>query len=265
MTSARAIERVRGFVLACRDYGESDRIVTVFTSEKGKLKGIAKGARASRKRFANTIELFCLSSMLVSRRRPGGLYLIEECDVINHYPAIRGDLEKTLAASCFGELADLFSTEEKPAIRLFEHLKGFLDLLEGGSFSESLLRLFELRLLSLSGYEPALDRCVGCGAPLDRNRGVSFIPEEGGSRCERCRGSESPGVRLSAGTVQTLITGKTIALDRVRRLSFSGQALRESDVMLSRLIRHILGREPRSFRVYRDVLFLGRREGEDIS
>lgn len=261
MTSARAIDRVRGYVLACRDYGESDRIVTLLTSEKGKFKGIAKGARKSRRRFANAIELFCLSSILVSRRRPEGLHLIEECDVINHYPAIRGDLEKALAASCFCELADLFSAEEKPGPRLFNHLKGFLDLLETGPFSESLLRLFELRLLSLAGYEPALEGCSGCGSPLDRNRGVSFIPEEGGSRCERCHASESAGVSLSPGTVQTLVTGKTIALDKVRRLSFTGQALRESDAMLSRFIRHILGREPRSMRVYRDVLLLGRNGG----
>ncbi|MCK9229554.1 MAG: DNA repair protein RecO [Syntrophales bacterium] len=258
--TGRAVERVRGYVLAYRDYGESDRIVTVLTGEKGKFKGIAKGARRSRKRFANAIELFCLSSILVSRRRPEGLYLIEECDVINHYPAIREDLEKTLAASYFSELVDLFTAEEKPGPRLFDHLKGFLDLLEHGPLSESLSRFFELRLLSLSGYEPALDRCAGCGSPLGGTRGLSFVPEEGRSRCEGCCGPESSGVHLSPGTIQTLIAGNTIALDKIRRLSFTGRALRESDAMMSRLIRHILGREPRSMRVCKEVLLLARRK-----
>ncbi|MDD5475028.1 MAG: DNA repair protein RecO [Syntrophales bacterium] len=257
MTGVRTIERVIGYVLSSQDYGESDRIVTFFSGEKGKLKGIAKGARKSRRRFVNALEPFCLSSILLSRRRAGRLFIIEECDVVNHYAAVRQDIEKTLAASYFAELADLFTVEEKPAKRLFDHMKDFLDLLAASSFSESLVRLYELRLLALSGYDPALDSCTVCGKVLNRGEGGTFVLEDGGVRCSPCRGLVSRGIAISPGTVKTLVTGKTMPLDKIRRLAFTGLALRESDEILTRLIRHILGREPRSLRVYREVILLG--------
>ncbi|OPL16421.1 MAG: hypothetical protein AVO39_06105 [delta proteobacterium MLS_D] len=259
MTEEERKQRALGCVLACRDYGEADRIVTFFTAERGKLKGIAKSARKSAKRFSNAIELFSLSQIIFSRRRAGTLYLIEDCHVVNHYSRIREDLEKTLAASYFIELIDLFSLEEKPAAHLFDHLKTFLDLLEDGPFSASLVRLFELRLLNLCGYEPALERCARCGVPLDTGEKIMFCAEDGGISCSRCRRDTAVGIRVSAGTVKTLITGKHLPPDKLRRLVFSGQALRESEEILTRFIVHVLGKQPRSLHVFREVLLLGNR------
>ena len=54
----RTSHKTEAIVLRCLDYGESDRIVTFYTRDYGKLRGIAKGARRSRKRFANALELF---------------------------------------------------------------------------------------------------------------------------------------------------------------------------------------------------------------
>jgi DNA repair protein RecO (recombination protein O) len=80
----RSTHKASAFVLRTLDYGESDRIVTFYTDEFGKLKGIAKGARRSRKRFANAIEMFSCSTIVFSRKNNQGLALIENCDVSNH-------------------------------------------------------------------------------------------------------------------------------------------------------------------------------------
>lgn len=258
MTREDRTERESGFVLSCRDYGESDRIVTFFTGGRGKLKGIAKGARRSTRRFSNSMELFCLSSFLFSRGRSGALYLIENCDVEEHFPGIRGNVEKTLTASYFIELVDLFTPEEKPSPALFEHLKLFLGLLEKGTLTESIMRLFELRILNLSGYGPALERCARCGKPLCDEEAPFFFAEEGGVRCQLCRpASGSGGIKLSPGTVRTLVAGKNLPPGKVPRLVFSPRILQESDEILSRVLRHVLGREPRSLGVLRDVLDMG--------
>ncbi len=256
MTRDNQSERIRGYVLSCRDYGESDRIVTFFTGEKGKLKGIAKGARKSARRFSNSMELFCLSSFMFSRRRSGSLYFIENCDVIEHHPRIRSDIDKTLAASYFIELTDLFTEEEKPDSKLFRHLMQFLDLLEEGLLSESLLRIFELRVLALSGYDPALDHCARCGKAAESGQDVIFSIDEGGICCDRCRPSQGSSIRISPGTARTLLAGKNLPADRIRRLAFSAQTLRESNEILGRLIRHTLGKEPRSLGVFRQVRHL---------
>ncbi len=250
---AKRTQKATGCILNFRDYGESDRIVTILTDEAGKLKGIAKGARRSQKRFANAIEPFSVSSILFSRRKPEGLCLIEDCHVTNHYPKIREDLGKTLYASYFIDLVDLFSVEGAENRLLFFHLRNFLDLLESGPLSESILRLFELRLLCISGYEPALELCIACKTPLDRLKELSFIFEDGGIRCRECRPGAPQGVTLSPGTAMTLIAGKTMALEKIRRLVFSEQSLRESRMLLVPWIRHILGNEPKSLRVLQEV------------
>lgn len=256
MTQNSHTERVPGYVLSCRDYGESDRIVTFFTGERGKLKGIAKGARKSTRRFSNSMELFCLSSFMFSKRRSGSLYFIENCDVIEHYSRIRSDIDKTLAASYFIELTDLFTGDEKPGPKLFHHLMQFLDLLEEGPLSESLMRIFELRVLALSGYDPALDRCARCGAATTDRHHMSFSVEEGGIHCVHCRPESGGGIRVSPGTVRTLCAGRNLPVEKIRRLSFSARSLRESDEILGRLIRHVLGREPRSLGVFKQVRYL---------
>src|SRR5512136_629137 len=125
-------QKTKAIVLRSLDYGESDRILTFLTDEFGKLKGIAKGARRSKRRFANALEPFSLSNLLFSRRGRGGLALIEGSDVINHFAGIRTDLDRTLVAAYVAELADHFSMEGKKNLPLFDLLTDYLGFIESG-------------------------------------------------------------------------------------------------------------------------------------
>jgi len=241
------------FVVHFLNYGESDRIVTFFTRDFGKIKGIAKGARRSRKRFSNAIEPFSHSLLLFSRRDENTLAVIENCDVINHYPAIRSDLGRTMTASYLVELVDRFTAEGKRSLGTFQLLEDFLGLLEGGNGPEETARFFELRLLRLSGYEPVLERCVACDRPLDESGGVLFDAARGGVRCPRCDRNDQGGIPVSTGTIKTLLMGGQMEPALIGRLVLSENALRESSQILRHFIRHILGREPRSLQVLDEI------------
>lgn len=245
--------RASAFVLRFIDYGESDRIVTFYTDRSGKLKGIAKGARRSRKRFSNAIEPFCHSTILYSRRSKEGLALIENCDVIDHYPRIREDLEKTMVASCFIELIDHFTIEGRKVPGLFKLLENFLGLIEKGNNAEVTLRFFEIRLLKVAGYEPVLERCVKCGTPLNEMRAPFFCPADGGVMCSRCDGDRLDSLPVSAGTLKILSMGKKMDVDRIHRLVLSKKSLKESSDILRLFIRHTLGKEPKSHQVFRQI------------
>jgi len=249
----RALHRTSSFVLRFIDYGESDRIVTFYTDRSGKLKGIAKGARKSKRRFLNAIEPFCHSTVLYSRRTKEGLALIENCDVINHYPAIREDLERTMVASCFIELIDQFTIEGRRVPGLFKLLGDFLGLIEGGNGIEETLRFFELRLLKVTGYEPALERCVKCGTPLDTIKFPFFCPADGGIKCSDCERDRFDSLPVSAGTLKMLSMAIKMDTDRIHRLVLSKRAMRESGDILRLFIRHILGREPKSLQVFNQI------------
>lgn len=242
------------FVLHFLNYGESDRIVTFFTRDFGKVKGIAKGARRSKKRFSNAIEPFAYSMLFFSRRDENSLAIIENSDVMGHYPAIRADLERTMTATYMIELVDRFTVEGKRTPGIFTLLEDFLELLEEGNGVEETTRFFELRLLTLSGYEPTLERCIVCGTPLDETGSILFDAVRGGIRCSRCdRGNDQNGIPVSPGTIKTLMMGRRMEPDRIGRLVLSENALGESSRLLRHFIRHILGREPKSLQVLDEI------------
>ncbi|MBW2599133.1 MAG: DNA repair protein RecO [Deltaproteobacteria bacterium] len=245
--------KTEAFVLRFLNYGESDCIVTFFTREFGKLRGIAKGARRSKKRFSNAIEPFSYSTLLFSRRGDGGLAIIENCDVIEHYPGIRADLEKTMTASYMIDLVDQFTAESKKSAGIFQLLDDFLKLLETGNRLEETTRFFELRLLMLSGYEPVLGKCVICNTPLDKINTAFFDVTRGGIRCSLCGRGDQECIPVSTGTIKTLLMGKQTKTDRIHRLVLSENALKESRVIFRHFIRHILGKEPKSLRVLDEI------------
>lgn len=240
-------------MLRSLDYGESDRIVTFFTDGFGKVKAIAKGARRSRKRFANALENFSLGRIVFSRRGREELALLEACDAVQHFPDVRADLERTLTASYLIELVDAFTLEGKKNEGLFALLNTFLGILNAGNSSEGMVRIFELRLLGVLGYEPVLDRCSGCGTDPGEMKGIWFDPLEGGIRCGECvqRGREL--YQLMPGTVRTLALGRSVEPERLHRIIFSEASLKESRKAIGAFIRHLLGKELKSLNVLNEI------------
>ncbi len=254
---ARPLHRTEAIVLRLLDYGESDRIVTFITTGFGKIRGIAKGARRSRKRFANALEPFCRSTILFSRRSSEGLALIESSDVISHFPSIRADLERTLMASYLIDLTEQFTPEEKKNEPVFALLADFLGLIEAGPVTEAILRFFEIRILKLSGYEPVLDRCQICKAPLSGGSCYRFDPAAGGIACGSCTPRGPDALPLSLGTIRTLLMGREMAVDKLGRLLLTGPSAEEGRRMMTLFIRHLLGRELKSLHVLNDIRRLG--------
>ncbi len=253
MMVGRNVQKTRAIVLRTLDYGESDRIITFISADLGKLKGIAKGARRSRRRFVNALELFCLSDILFSRGARGGLYFIEGADVITHHPGIREDLGKTLLATYFSELVEGFSAEGKKNEELFRLLEDFLALLDREDPRTGIERFFEMKLLKLTGYDLHIGSCLACGKPLDEIADPAFIAAEGGIRCRSCLRNAAAALPVSPGTLKTLIAGSRADLPMVSRLVLSDRAERESRAVLGAIIEHLLGRAVRSLKVLDDM------------
>jgi DNA repair protein RecO (recombination protein O) len=253
MIQAGTPHHTEAIVLKVIDYGESDRIVTFCTQDFGKIRGIAKGARRSRKRFANALEPFSSLRIQFSRKRPESLALIKGCDVLSHFSGIRDDLEKTLAASYLIDLTDHFTPEDKKNEALFILLRDFLSLLEETAMTDALMRFFEIRLLGISGYDPVLTHCLRCKTPIGKQVAYRFDAARGGLTCDAC-GPESPeAIGVSLGTIRTLLLGRDMEIGHLGRLLLSGQSADESRRLLAHFIRHILGRELKSIQVLNEI------------
>jgi DNA repair protein RecO (recombination protein O) len=251
--SARESHKTAGFVLKSLSYGESDLIVTLYSRDFGKIKGIAKGAKRSKKRFANVFEPFSLTNIIFSQKNRDALAFIESCDIIDHYAAIRQDLEKTLIASYFIDLADHFSAEGKHNENLFLLLMDFLTILTRENISDTAIRFFEMRLLKIAGFEPALTACVRCKTPVVNGASYYFYPREGGIQCAACARPERYDQCVSAGTVRTLLLGKDMDLEKMKLVCLSGNLASESRNILCGFISYVLGKEVKSLKVMEQV------------
>ncbi len=142
-------------VLRLTDYAEADRIVSLFSLEHGKISGIARGAKRSRKRFAGALEPF--AHLKLQLHLGSGLANLVSADILDIFPGIRQNLTKIGSAAYACELVERLSPDEEPSPRLFRLLYCYLQRLDLAPVSASDRRFFAVNLLKILGYQPQLE------------------------------------------------------------------------------------------------------------
>jgi DNA repair protein RecO (recombination protein O) len=183
--------RAQAVVLRHANWGEADRILTLYTREHGKLRAIVKGARKIRSRKAGHLEPFTHVTLQLARGRD--IPIITQVETVDAYLPLREDLLRTGYASYMLELLDRFTYEEEgshPA--LFRLLTDSLARLCKAADPWLCVRYYEMRLLDYLGFRPQLFNCANCQReilPEDQ----FFSPSAGGVICPRC-GQGLPGL-----------------------------------------------------------------------
>lgn len=189
-------------VLHHTDYGEADRIVTLLTPDHGRLKGFARHARKSRRRFGAALEPFAEIRLHWTQRPGSDLASIQDAELVTLRAGLRNSLE-TLALAGYGcELSSALFDEAVGAAEIFLLLKAFLDHLDSAGASPEARLLLELRLLSVAGYVPHLQHCAACNADLPAGT-IGFSAARNGSLCDNCGGRQAH-LRIDRMTLGTL-------------------------------------------------------------
>ncbi len=238
-------------VVHSMNYGESDKIVTFFTQDFGKLKGIAKGARRSKKRFQNALDLFSHIRLIFFDREGMGLVRAQGSDILNSFPKIRENLKKIIYGTYFLEMVSEMAGEREVHPGAFDLLLSFLMTLEGVEPQEEQLRMFEIRILSQFGYRPNLKRCPLCKRDwegLKETPAVFFSVERGTLLCGGCSKPADHLIPLSLGTARLIEGISEMELSKIHRFRFTPQALSESREFLPRFISYQLGKELKSLK-----------------
>ena len=175
--------RTQAIVLGHFEYGEADRILKLFSLEKGKVSAIAKGVRRISSRKAGHLEPFTHVNLFLAKGR--NLDIITQAEAVNTRVGLREDLQLVALASYVVEVLDRFTYEEGPNTGLFRLLTQTLDRLETQPNVDTVIRYYEIRLLDLLGYRPQLFACIDCGeAILEQDQ--FFSPLGGGVACPKC-------------------------------------------------------------------------------
>lgn len=241
----RGFRTTDAVVLNSIDYGESDRILSFFTERYGKVTGIAKGARRSRKRFVGNLEPACRVRLAFVASGRSRMVRVEEAKLLHGASVLKSDVEGLGAACYLLELTSEMTREGLVMPGIYRLLAGTLALLDGGADVETITRSFEVRMLSEAGFMPRLSRCVGCDTPAEEAaRAPSrlfFSSARGGVVCSAC--SPAGGMPLSAGTAAFLVMAERMSPGKLARLKPAGAMLEEAESLMEDFIRYQLGRE----------------------
>ncbi len=240
----QGVQQFEAIVLRMVDYGESDRIVTLLTSEHGHISAFAACARKSKRRFNGSLDLFSHLSVTASPPRTSQkqLWRLSKVDLIDPHLNLRKDLSRLAMASYLAECLYLLGGEGDPQPLLFAWWKTTLGKLCDDRFAYETDFKFDLELFALCGYAPRWNRCTVCGKLPQGNR-LFFSYARGGITCQTCRVSED-GVWLDPQMVRTLASGEPLGAH------FQSDLGKTMDGFMT----HTLGREPKSQKFRNEVL-----------
>lgn len=247
------------FVIRLRPLGESDRIVTLFSRERGKVDAVAKGVRRTASKFGARLEFFVRSRVEIHAGR--------SLDVVTGAEIVRGGWERLVdpdvfaLASYAAEMIDGLCEPDLAVPEVFDLLDELqqtlvdVDAASLHAAAASLRPAFDMRLLAALGFAPELDGCVRCGGELGKRPfagGRAMVsPEAGGLVCRACLdagGADREDMRRDLEVVR--MSAREFDLLRRARSGALAECARVAEIAVlapatSAFVQHHLGRRSR--------------------
>ncbi len=206
MSSALNVEAI---VLKTWPYGDKDLIVSLMTAQKGKIRGIAKGARASQKRFSGTLDLCSHANFLIRERKNNNLVFIEQASLISGYIHLRKDYFTLMMAMGLLEMADFFTHENHLEKASFHILEKALSRLEKIGDRVEVFWATALEYLKCIGISPSFGFCSRCEKKIEEGQSF-FSLSEARLLCVMCITSKDQTLEISQEVGEWL---KTVSLE----------------------------------------------------
>ena len=242
------VYQAEALILRTYKLGESDRIVVFLTRDRGKKRGVAKGARRPKSRYMGALEPLTRAGVAYYEREHRELVRLNFVEPTRSPLLASGDALGYVGY--FAELIDEWAPESHTDEKLYRLGSSVVDALAAGAPIESLARYFEYWLLRLQGVYPSIRQCAGCGAAL--SAGAAMPPRETVLVCRACAPS-SRGTVLSPEALVFLKSATTIAPEQLEHLPLGARAARELETAHRRLIHLHLEKELKSVRVLREM------------
>lgn len=192
---------VEAIVLRHSDWGEADRILSLYTREAGKVRAVAKGVRKLRSRKAGHLEPFTRVRLLLARGRD--FWIVTQADTVDAYLPLREDLLRTAYGAYVIELLDRFTIDEGENRSLYSQSVDALARVSSMEDPFLAVRYYEIRLLDLAGFRPQLFECVSCKREI-RAEDQYFDASQGGVVCPRCAGRFAAASAISTDGLRFL-------------------------------------------------------------
>ena len=233
-------------IMRAKEFGESDLLVTFFTPGRGRLKGVAKGARRSRRRFVNSLDIFSLVRLEYAPRGKGDLFFIHSGKLIESFPGIRTNFSTLSSASYMAELTEILFPWELPDPLIFEALKKSFHMLAAGKRADLAAIVFEIMAMSRGGYAINLEKCCVCGRKYSGEGTAAFRPKNGGIACIKCQNITANTPLLSPATAHIISRIQSGSMEEIEENPAMEGMIGELDSVLRLHREYHLGQRPRT-------------------
>lgn len=234
--------KTKGIILKRQDFGEADKILTIYTASQGKIKAKALGIRKVLSKLGGHLELFNLVDLSLVTGK--SLDTITACQTIETFPNLKGNLRKTSLAYYAAELLDKLTLEKQKDYRIFRLIEEIFTALNNKAPVEKknfylLIRSFELKLLSFLGYTPELKKCVACGK-LIKPELCYFSVVLGGLLCSADKKQDIKSIKITPNAIKTIryLLEKDFSL--VNKLKLPDIVFKEIRNIIISFVRYIL-------------------------
>ncbi|MBN1537552.1 MAG: DNA repair protein RecO [Anaerolineales bacterium] len=237
MPSRERSIKIEAIVLRHNNWGEADRLISLYTQSMGKVRAIGKGVRKLQSRKAGHLEPFTRVQLLLAHGRD--MYIITQAETLDAFQPLRESLERLGYAAYIIELLDQFTYEEGENQALYHLLSDTLSRLCTFPNPALVVRYYEIRMLDLLGFRPQLFQCVRCHADIQAED--QFISAElGGALCPKC-GQTTPGAQpISMTALKYLRHFQRSNFQEAARVSLSAGINREMETLIEHYLTYHL-------------------------
>lgn len=218
-----------GIILGRTNFSEADRIISIFTRDRGKIRVLAKGVRKTLSKLAGHLEPFCLTNFIIAEGR--NLDIITSAEVKKCHINLRSNLVATRNAYYLAEITEKMTPENEKHPEIFELLDETLENLNNRS-ADLLSSYFEFKILSHIGLAPELFDCILCDKKLEPVDNF-FNFAHGGVACASCGGDRT----ISPEAIKILRLFLKINLAQIDKIKVEKKVLEEIKHITDEYIR----------------------------
>ena len=203
------ILKTDAIVLKSFDFRETSRIVTFFSRDHGKVKGIFKGIRKDPRKFRSHVDRYSVNEIIFYHSLRSEIHLVSHCDLKDDIFSLRENYKLNVAAHYALELVDRIMPVEQSNVNVYQLMLDYLGSLKEliGSPDplkiDKLVHIFQIKVLLYSGFRPHLDACVRCQRKISGK--VRFSLASGGLICVECPTTETAFTLISKGAVASIL------------------------------------------------------------
>ncbi|MEA3305366.1 MAG: DNA repair protein RecO [Candidatus Omnitrophota bacterium] len=237
-----AIHTTDAIILKKRDVRETSLLTIFYTRDFGKIKGIMKGIRGHRGPLGYQVQVFTLNKTVFYDTKKTDIHTISQCDLLDFFEAVRGDIIKTSYAYYFVELVDTLTEYGEKNSEIFELLLNSLELLKGRAGPERTARILEIKLLMLIGLIPRFNKCISCDERLNFRKpsfdNVRLSYNAGGLLCGKCLRQDGNSQRILAGTANFIDHVERAPREKTVRIKTSKDVGKEVEKIMGNFLTY---------------------------